>query len=120
MGSEAMTPTERQALKRYVEFVRSHYGARLHEVLLFGSRARGDARPDSDFDVAIILDDGDWKFWTEKLRLADLAYDTLIDDGLSIQAWPIERSVWEHPESHSRRRFVEAIRRDGLRLEDAA
>jgi predicted nucleotidyltransferase len=29
------------------------YGARVERVVLFGSRARGDARPDSDYDVAV-------------------------------------------------------------------
>ena len=27
----------------------------VHDVLLFGSRARGDASPDSDYDVAVVL-----------------------------------------------------------------
>jgi predicted nucleotidyltransferase len=31
------------------------YGARLVEVVLFGSRARNDADPDSDIDVMIVL-----------------------------------------------------------------
>jgi len=31
------------------------YGDRLVEVLLFGSRARGDADPDSDIDVLVVL-----------------------------------------------------------------
>jgi predicted nucleotidyltransferase len=30
-------------------------GARIERVVLFGSRARGDARPDSDYDVAVFL-----------------------------------------------------------------
>jgi predicted nucleotidyltransferase len=32
------------------------YGARLSRVVLFGSRARGEARFDSDYDVAVFLD----------------------------------------------------------------
>ena len=31
------------------------YGPRLDRVILFGSRARGDAEPDSDIDVMIVL-----------------------------------------------------------------
>ena len=32
------------------------------KILLFGSRARGDAREDSDFDLMVVMDDpGDWR-----------------------------------------------------------
>lgn len=34
------------------------YGDRLAELVLFGSRARGDARQDSDVDVLVVLRDG--------------------------------------------------------------
>jgi predicted nucleotidyltransferase len=33
------------------------YGDRLVQVVLFGSQARGDAEPDSDIDVMVILSD---------------------------------------------------------------
>lgn len=33
------------------------YGNRLKQVILFGSFARGEAQPDSDIDVAVVLDD---------------------------------------------------------------
>ena len=39
-------------------------------VILFGSRARGDFRPDSDFDLALVAPDG-----TERRRCAMKAYE---------------------------------------------
>ena len=44
------------------------YGARLERVVLFGSRARGEARPDSDYDVAVFLKSLPDR-WTELDRL---------------------------------------------------
>jgi antitoxin ChpS len=119
-GLTMMTSDERKALHQFVDVVRRHYGARVYEILLFGSRARGDDAPDSDADVAVILQDGPWRFWHEKMVLAGFAYDALIDVGLSIQAWPITRSAWEIPSTHHNRLFIEEIKRDARKLPEAA
>ncbi len=37
--------------------LRAVYGDRERGIVLYGSRARGDASPDSDYDVLIVLDD---------------------------------------------------------------
>jgi predicted nucleotidyltransferase len=43
------------------------------DIVLFGSRARGDASPDSDYDVAVVLKDLSNR---EGRRLADAAWST--------------------------------------------
>jgi len=44
------------ALQAYVRTLQGRFGARLVDVLLFGSQARGDAADGSDIDVMVILD----------------------------------------------------------------
>lgn len=84
-------------LADFVAAVERAYGSRLHGVHLFGSRARGNARRDSDYDVAVILTDlGD--FWEEKLRLADLAYDQMLARDIHVQAHPFGVDEWEAEE----------------------
>jgi predicted nucleotidyltransferase len=39
-------------LRHYLEAL---YGEQLEQVVLYGSQARGDAKPDSDIDVLIVL-----------------------------------------------------------------
>ena len=51
-----LTADVREALDVLREGLESLYGDRLKAILLYGSQARGDARLDSDVDVAVVLD----------------------------------------------------------------
>lgn len=55
-------------LKRFHAALDEIYGDRLERVVLFGSRARGDAREDSDYDIAVFLK-GFTDRWQEVERL---------------------------------------------------
>jgi predicted nucleotidyltransferase len=63
------------------------YGHRLDRVVLFGSRARGDGRPDSDYDVAVFLRTLPDR-WAELDRLADLRVRFLDETGAFFDAKP--------------------------------
>lgn len=97
-------------LSRFSAAVRSVYGERLERIVLFGSRARGDHRPDSDYDVAVFIH-GEWELWDELGALAEITTDILADtdEVISAKAFPAG--------SHTRRSPLMAeIRRDGLLL----
>src|ERR1017187_6244071 len=56
----------------------------VHDVVLFGSRARGDAGPDSDYDVAVFLADDLAEARGVRARLADAAWEHVVE-GTMIQ-----------------------------------
>ena len=80
-------PQDDPALTRFRAAVTEIYGERVERVVLFGSRARGDAQPDSDYDVAVFLRDMTDRA-AEMNRLADLATDILYKEGEFIHAMP--------------------------------
>ena len=86
------------------------YGDRLERVVLFGSRARGDARPDSDYDVAVFLKKMDDR-WAEFDRLALLETDIIMTTGAVVHAMPYLASTYE-----DRTMLMLAIRQEGSDL----
>lgn len=97
-------------LKRFRAALDETYGDRLERVMLFGSRARGDARADSDYDVAVFIKDLD-SLARELDRLADMETDILYDTGAVINALPFRAGAYRE-----RTGFMHELRRDGLDL----
>jgi predicted nucleotidyltransferase len=50
-----MSKTLDQILREYRRGLEAIYGPRLARIILFGSRARQDAQPDSDIDIVVVL-----------------------------------------------------------------
>ena len=78
-------------LSRFRAALDEIYGARLERVILYGSRARGDERPDSDYDIAVFINDPG-SLGDELHRLASLTTEILLDTGAVISAMPFRRS----------------------------
>jgi Nucleotidyltransferase domain len=58
---------DNRILERFRAALEEMYGRRLERVVLFGSRARGDAWPDPDYDVAVFLNAVPDRWAAEKL-----------------------------------------------------
>jgi predicted nucleotidyltransferase len=84
--------------------------------ILFGSRARGTHRPDSDADVAVLLRGEHSPFLQTKLAMADIAFDVLLDTGINISPFPVWMDEWEHSETYSNPALLANIAREGVRL----
>ena len=83
----------------------------LHQMILFGSRARGDADPDSDLDVLVVLDGPANRAARE--TVSDCAWEAGLDHGMVIVPIVVSRDEWERgPERYSL--LAEVIRAEGV------
>ncbi len=103
-------PQNDPVLTRFRTAVKEIYDERVERVVLFGSRARGDARPDSDYDVAVFIKDTG-TFSDESARLAAVSTDILFDTGAVISATPFPAGAYRE-----RTGFMHEHRKDGLDL----
>jgi uncharacterized protein len=83
-------------LARFRAALDAAYGARLDRVVLYGSRARGNAAPDSDYDIAVFLHDMPDRA-AELNRLADLGTDLLYATGELVHALPYLAETYDDP-----------------------
>jgi uncharacterized protein len=106
----AEKPQNDPVLTRFRAAVAEIYGDRAERVVLFGSRARGDAEPDSDYDVAVFIREAG-TFADESARLAAVSTDILLDTGAVISATPFLAGAYRE-----RTGFMHELRNDGLDL----
>jgi predicted nucleotidyltransferase len=69
------------------------YGKRIERVVLYGSRARGEARPDSDYDIAVFLN-GLSDRWNEFDRIAKIETDIPYETGAVIHTMPFHAGAF--------------------------
>lgn len=76
-----LTIKERKALDTFKSHVSSLLGPDLQQTILFGSKARGDGRATSDFDLVLIV-----RHVTHqtKRNVIDIAYNRYLEDGVDI------------------------------------
>ena len=102
--------TDDPILRNYQAALKAAYGDTLDRVVLFGSRARGEATKDSDYDVAVFLKSLPDR-WAVFDYLADLRTRFLVDTGAFFDAFPYLTTAYT---DHTP--LMQEIRRDGLTL----
>jgi predicted nucleotidyltransferase len=105
-----MQPPDDPVLKRYRAVLDDMYGTQIERVILFDSHARGDARLDSDYDIALFLKSLPDR-WAGQHRLADLRVIFLDDADAFFDTKLYPATAW-----FERTPLMREIRRDGLTL----
>src|SRR5271169_511865 len=100
-------PSDAPILRRIRTSLRAIYGDRIERLVLFGSRARGDAHAGSYYDIAVLLEDLTDR-WREFHRLADLRTEILAETGAFVEARPFRAGP-----HRDRTPLMHEIRHDG-------
>ena len=112
MTPSPVTGAAAAALDEFVRAVRARLGANLQALKLFGSRARGDAAPDSDIDVLVVVHAN--RVGAED-AVIDIAFDVNLAHGVYVSPRVIEQATLEHPVWRITP-FVQAMDREGISL----
>jgi predicted nucleotidyltransferase len=103
LSNDPVIPLLKQALT-------DRYGDRLRGILLYGSRARGDFGPESDYDVVVLLNDLADPF-EEIFALAPLRRRIQDQTGEIVSIKPSQPDLLE-----TRTGFTHELRKDGIWL----
>jgi antitoxin ChpS len=104
----------RTALEAFRIRILNRFGGRLRGLVLFGSRARGDHRPDSDADVAVFLEAIDDPV-AAQMDIAEDSYAVFLSHELLIQPW-VFRGTPEHPDRSRAAPLLDAIETEGVKV----
>ena len=113
MTDRTTSPRDSDILAKFRAALDAMYGERLERVVLYGSQARGDAQPDSDYDVAVFLSgvNGPSDRWAEADKIAVASTNILNETGAVIHAMPYRARAY-----FERTPLMHEIRREGLDL----
>ena len=104
-----MSSNIRPILKKLKKGLIEIYGEQVDRILLYGSRARGDERPDSDIDILVVLKD-DFNY-SEMLRLSsDLAASLSLENDVVISRAFVSREQFENRQTP----FLMNVRREAV------
>ena len=109
-----MPITTNTLLQQYVEEVKKIYGERLKSVILYGSYARGDCRPDSDIDIMILVDLADMEIEKYSRKLSWSTYDFNEEHDTDIK--PIAKSDTHFKKWLGIYPFYTNVQKEGVKL----
>ena len=107
-----LTAPERTAVRAFLGKLHRDYGQVVQQIILFGSKARGDSRLDSDIDILIIVEEESWPL---RDAISTVAARVSLEYNILIGPRVIGRERW-HRMQRERFSFYEHVAQEGIPL----
>lgn len=93
MSDLPLSPVEREAVATFTSSLYRSFPDLVQSLRLFGSKARGDARPDSDIDLLVVVKHESYQLWE---AIQNLAADVSLDYNvfLSVKVMGVSRYAY--------------------------
>ena len=104
----------RRAVNEFVRRLRHDLPDNILDLRLFGSEARGDAAPDSDIDVLVVVQPEHERPALET-RVVDIAFDVNLEFNVFISPSVTTPAILNHPVWRETP-FIETVLREGIPL----
>lgn len=109
----ALDAQTEHALSVFLQRLEGRYSVR--ESILFGSRARQTHRPDSDVDLAVVLEGESGDRSAAVRDMAAIAFDVMLETDVLVSPLPLWAGEFDRPDALTSG-LIRSIRHDGLRL----
>ncbi|MDO4303737.1 MAG: nucleotidyltransferase domain-containing protein [Bacillota bacterium] len=105
-------------IEKYVLEIRKIYGEHLRQIILYGSYARGDFKPDSDVDIMILVDLPEDKLSMFSDALSEVGFDYNVD--YDIWFMPVVKNIDHFNYWCPAYPFYSNVAKEGILLYEAA
>jgi len=112
-SKEATSKLLQNAVNEFYILCKKHYGECVHDIILYGSYARGDYKENSDIDIMVVVKDGT-KIRTPDMELCSIA--SSIDYKYDVFIMPLVRTKSEYESKKHIAGFYNNIYMEGVSI----
>lgn len=84
-----LSKKEKQGVLEFKKRLLEEFSNQIDNILLYGSKARGDAKKTSDIDILVIIKDDSYKD-----KVSDIAFDIILEYGLELSVITFSEAQW--------------------------
>lgn len=110
LDTPTLTAEEQTWLEAYQQALDDQFPGLIKNFVIFGSKARGSSHQDSDLDILVVIQEGDWK---TKKTVAEPGYLLAIGTQVVPSLIVLTHEEWANHKAHQAP-FWQTVTRDGI------